>query len=129
MVPAGRQLYCATRPARCYQPFEHCYQRQPDKGLPNIAARVILARKLARIAFSLMNNQQRFVKNHFPGLILHHKISYRVVMLAKSRYAEGVSSCRVRGTRTASTPAPANSGNKLPADNVYSCGGSVCLHP
>jgi hypothetical protein len=30
--------------------------------LPKIAAKVILARKLARIAFSLMHNQQQFVK-------------------------------------------------------------------
>lgn len=57
-----RLLYCAAQPARCYPPFEHCYQRQLDKGLSKIAAKLILARKLARIAFSLMNNQQVFMK-------------------------------------------------------------------
>ena len=57
-----RLLYCAAQPARCYPPFENFYQRQLDKGLPKIAAKVILARKLARIAFSLMNKQQMFIK-------------------------------------------------------------------
>ena len=58
-----RLLYCATQPAACYPPFKAYYQRQIDKGLPKIAAKVILARKLARIAFALMQNQQQFVKN------------------------------------------------------------------
>ena len=61
-----RLLYCAAQPARCYQPFEDFYQRQLDKGLPKIAAKVILARKLARIAFSLMNKQQMFIKRADP---------------------------------------------------------------
>lgn len=61
-----RLLYCAAQPARCYQPFEAFYQRQLDKGLPKIAAKVILARKLARIAFSLMNKQQLFIKQATP---------------------------------------------------------------
>ena len=58
-----RLLYCATQPAASYRPFKACYQRQIDKGLSKIAAKVILARKLARIAFALMQNQQHFVKN------------------------------------------------------------------
>lgn len=62
-----RLLYCAAQPARCYQPFEDFYQRQLSKGLPKIAAKVILARKLARIAFTLMNNQQMFIK-HAQGV-------------------------------------------------------------
>ncbi|MGB5305459.1 MAG: IS110 family transposase, partial [Gammaproteobacteria bacterium] len=61
-----RLLYCAAQPARCYQPFEDFYQRQLEKGLPKIAAKVILARKLARIAFTLMSNQQMFIKQAIP---------------------------------------------------------------
>lgn len=61
-----RLLYCAAQPARCYQPFEDFYQRQLDKGLPKIAAKVILARKLARIAFTIMNKQQMFIKQAIP---------------------------------------------------------------
>lgn len=57
-----RLLYCAAQPASCYLPFRAYYQKQVEKGLPKIAAKVILARKLARIAFSLMHNQQTFVK-------------------------------------------------------------------
>ncbi len=57
-----RLLYCAAQPARSYPPFSAYYQRQIDKGLPKIAAKVILARKLARIAFALMQNQAHFVK-------------------------------------------------------------------
>jgi len=57
-----RLLYCAAQPARCYLPFKAYYQKQIDKGLPKIAAKVVLSRKLARIAFSLMQNQTLFVK-------------------------------------------------------------------
>ena len=57
-----RLLYCAAQPARSYAPFSRYYDKQIDKGLPKIAAKVILARKLARIAFSLMQNQTHFVK-------------------------------------------------------------------
>jgi transposase len=55
-----RLLYCAAQPARCHTPFEDYYQNQIDKGLPKTAAKVILARKLARIAFALMAKQQSF---------------------------------------------------------------------
>ena len=61
-----RLLYCAAQPARCYQPFEDFYQRQLEKGLPKIAAKVILARKLARIAFTLISKQQMFIKQAIP---------------------------------------------------------------
>jgi len=61
-----RLLYCAAQPARCYQPFEDFYQRQLEKGLPKIAAKVILARKLARISFTLISNQQMFIKQAIP---------------------------------------------------------------
>lgn len=57
-----RLLYCATQAACNYSPFCAYHQKQIDKGLPKIAAKVILARKLARIAFSLMQNQKQFVK-------------------------------------------------------------------
>ena len=55
-----RLLYCAANPARSHPRFDHFYHRQLDKGLPKTAANVILARKLARIAFALMRNQQSF---------------------------------------------------------------------
>jgi transposase len=57
-----RLLYCATQPAASYPPFKAYYQQQIDKGLSKIAAKVILARKLARIAFALMRNQTLFIK-------------------------------------------------------------------
>ncbi len=57
-----RLLYCAAQPARCCQRFEDYYQKQLEKGLPKIAAKVILARKLARIAFTLMSKQEMFDK-------------------------------------------------------------------
>lgn len=59
-----RLLYCAAKPARSLCRFETCYQRQLDKGLSKTAANVILGRKLARIAFSLIRNQQTFEKPH-----------------------------------------------------------------
>jgi len=57
-----RLLYCASHPARHYQRFAEYYQKQLDKGLSKIAARVILARKLARIAFTLMRNGETFIR-------------------------------------------------------------------
>ena len=57
-----RLLYCASHGARKYQRFADYYQKQQNKGLSKIAARVALARKLARIAFTLMNRQQSFNK-------------------------------------------------------------------
>jgi transposase len=57
-----RLLYCATQPACCYPPFRAYYLKQIEKGLSKIAAKVILARKLARIAFALMQNQMMFIK-------------------------------------------------------------------
>jgi len=57
-----RLLYCAARPARTYEPFADYHQNQLDKGLSKIAANCILARKLARIAFTLITRQQTFQK-------------------------------------------------------------------
>lgn len=55
-----RLLYCASHSARHHPRFADYYQRMLDKGLSKIAARVALARKLARIAFTLMETQQPF---------------------------------------------------------------------
>ena len=57
-----RLLFCAAQPARCYALFDNYYQQQLTKGLSKIAAKVILARKLARIAFTLLTNEQSFMK-------------------------------------------------------------------
>ena len=57
-----RLLFCAAQPARCYALFDNYYQQQLTKGLSKIAAKVILARKLARIAFTLLTNEQSFIK-------------------------------------------------------------------
>ena len=57
-----RLLFCASHAARHYHRFAEYYQRQLDKGLSKIAARVVLSRKLARIAFTLMRNEETFIK-------------------------------------------------------------------
>ena len=57
-----RLLYCAAQAARSYRPFALYHQQQLDKGLCKIAAAVALARKIARIAFTLLNRQQTFKK-------------------------------------------------------------------
>lgn len=58
-----RLLYCAAQPARSEPRFDRYYQSQLDKGLSKTAAKVILARKIARIAFALMTKQQSFKKS------------------------------------------------------------------
>jgi len=55
-----RLLYCAAKPSRSHSAFEQFYQRQIQKGLSKTAANVILARKLARIAFALMRKDESF---------------------------------------------------------------------
>ena len=57
-----RLLFCASQGARSYRLFDDYYQKQLEKGLSRIAAKVVLARKLARIAFTLLTNQQPFKK-------------------------------------------------------------------
>ena len=57
-----RLLYCAAIASRSYEPFARYYQRQLEKGLPKIAANCILARKLARLGFTLMSRQENFKK-------------------------------------------------------------------
>jgi transposase len=57
-----RLLYCGSHGARQYHRFADYYQKQLEKGLCKIAARVVLARKLARIAFTLMRNEEIFIK-------------------------------------------------------------------
>ncbi len=58
-----RLLYCASHPARQYHRFADYFQMQLEKGLSKTAARVILSRKLARIAFTLMRNEEMFMKH------------------------------------------------------------------
>lgn len=55
-----RLLYCASRGAQCHQRFADYHQKMIDNGRSKIAARVALMRKLARIAFTLMNRQEYF---------------------------------------------------------------------
>lgn len=55
-----RLLYCTTQPARSEPRFDQYYLSQLDKGLSKTAAKVILARKIARIAFALISKQERF---------------------------------------------------------------------
>lgn len=62
-----RLLWCAAHPARSYHRFDRYYRQQLDKGLSKIAARVVLARKIARIAFTLLTNQQSFRKSEVPA--------------------------------------------------------------
>lgn len=57
-----RLLFCAAQGARSYPLFDNYYQNQLKKGLSKIAAKVVLARKITRIAFTLMTNQQSFIK-------------------------------------------------------------------
>lgn len=61
-----RLLYCASHAARTHQRFADYYQNQLEKGLSKIAARVALSRKLARIAFALMQNKETFIKQEKP---------------------------------------------------------------
>ena len=56
-------LYCASHSAQNYRRFAEYHQRQLDKGLSKIAARVVLSRKLARIAFTLIRNEEYFIKH------------------------------------------------------------------
>lgn len=55
-----RLLYCAAQPARSNPRFDRYYQQQIDKGFSKIAAKVALARKIARIAFTLLHRQESF---------------------------------------------------------------------
>ena len=55
-----RLLYCAAKPAQSHPRFADYHQKMIDSGRSKIAARVALARKLARIAFTLMNREEYF---------------------------------------------------------------------
>jgi transposase len=55
-----RLLFCASQSAQHEPRFAEYYQRQLDKGLPKTAARIILGRKIARIAFTLISRQLSF---------------------------------------------------------------------
>lgn len=58
-----RLLWCAGQAACNYPPFAEYRDRQLAKGLSKTAAKVILARKLARIAFALLRDQATFRKS------------------------------------------------------------------
>lgn len=64
-----RLLYCASKPAQSLGRFADYYQRLLDRGHCKIAARVALSRKLARIAFTLMEREQTFNKEEKPYCI------------------------------------------------------------
>jgi transposase len=57
-----RLLFCASRGATCYQPFAQYLKKKRDEGHPKIATRMMLGRKLVRIAFTLMTRQEMFVR-------------------------------------------------------------------
>ena len=57
-----RLLFCAGKGACSYQRFADYRQRMLDNGRCKIAARVALSRKLARIAFALMQKEETFIK-------------------------------------------------------------------
>ena len=63
-----RLLWCAAQPARNHQPFDDYYQSQLDKGLSKIEAKLILARKLARIAYALLSKKQPFEQTSNSGI-------------------------------------------------------------
>ena len=56
-----RLLYLAAMQAKRQPSWKAYYQRQLDKGLAAVQALNILARKLARVAFSLMRNQTTYI--------------------------------------------------------------------
>jgi transposase len=56
-----RLLYCASGPARVHARFSDYFERLLGRGLSRTAARVALSRKLARIAFALMRQEETFV--------------------------------------------------------------------
>lgn len=56
-----RLLYLAAMQAKRQPAWQGFYQRYLDRGLAPIQIFVILARKLARVAFSLMKNQTEYI--------------------------------------------------------------------
>lgn len=58
-----RLLYCAARPSTCYPPFAEYLQKKRNEGYSKIATNMMLGRKLARIAYTLMTKQQPFARN------------------------------------------------------------------
>jgi hypothetical protein len=55
-----RLLFTAAMSAAKTSLWHPFYQRYRDRGLPTTAALVILARKLARIAFSIVKHDTEF---------------------------------------------------------------------
>ncbi len=58
-----RLLYLAAMHAVKYDAWKPRYQRYLDRGLSKTQALVIIARKLARVAFSIMKNQSEYQPN------------------------------------------------------------------
>ena len=59
-----RLLYCAAMAAvRSHPYFRNRYQHLTERGLPTTAAYVVIARKLARLAFCLLRQQTTFDNN------------------------------------------------------------------
>lgn len=55
-----RLLYMAAMTARRSETWKAFYQRHCDRGLSKIQALVVLARKLARVAFALLKNKSEY---------------------------------------------------------------------
>ena len=55
-----RLLYLAAMNAIKYNPWKALYQRYLDRGFKKTQALIIIARKLARLAFALMKNQDEY---------------------------------------------------------------------
>ena len=62
-----RLLHNAAMAARRHPYWANVYQRYRDRGLQTTQALVILARKLARIAFALMKNQTTYQAKARPA--------------------------------------------------------------
>jgi hypothetical protein len=58
----NQNYICSIGAEDVHSPFDNYLQQQLEKGLSKIATKVILSKKLARIAFSLLANQQSFKK-------------------------------------------------------------------
>lgn len=58
---ARRLLYLAAMHAKRKEPWHDYYQRYIDRGFAPVQVLTILARKLARVAFALMQNQSDYV--------------------------------------------------------------------
>ena len=66
-----RLLFCAALAApKSHPPFDHYFGSLKLRGLSATAARCVLSRKLARVAFALLKTHQSFAENHTPKACL-----------------------------------------------------------